>query len=453
MEADLTRDTFDPTRELRRVLQQQGRVQLDADWNEQASIILHYLEALGADLMGPHGTPAKPDGQPGDGFEVSRATDAWDFAIAAGRYYVDGILCENAAPITYMDQAGMLPAPPSLESKSLQLYLAYLDVWERHLTDVQNARIREVALDGPDTATRSQTVHQLRVLPVTKDQVSDANDKPLPAEFLLGPPTLLALGTGKMAARADAGGTPGDPCVVPVSSAYRGLENQLYRVEVHYSNYGHGTAPAAGPTFKWSRENASVILPISHVAEAVVFVTRMGRDDRLGLQPGDWVEVMDDGYSLRLDAQPLRQVQKIDELNLAVTLDASPAGGVGSDPELHPFLRRWDFKESKRAPLTNGTVPLVEGQWLDLEDGVQIRFLPPGGGGAAANVYRTGDYWLVPARVITGDVEWPPYGTQDYVLARGIVHHYAPLAVISFNAQGQADQVDDRRRHLKQIWQ
>ena len=41
---------------------QQGRVQLDADWNEQADILLHYLRTLAADLIGPFGGP---QGRPG----------------------------------------------------------------------------------------------------------------------------------------------------------------------------------------------------------------------------------------------------------------------------------------------------------------------------------------------------------------------------------------------------
>src|SRR5271169_5299636 len=58
MKADLTRNTFDPFQHFDRVLLQQGRVQLDADWNEQAAILLHYLQALAADLIGPQGGPS-----------------------------------------------------------------------------------------------------------------------------------------------------------------------------------------------------------------------------------------------------------------------------------------------------------------------------------------------------------------------------------------------------------
>ena len=40
MKGDFTRDTFDAAKHFSRVLMQQGQVQLDADWNEQTSILL-----------------------------------------------------------------------------------------------------------------------------------------------------------------------------------------------------------------------------------------------------------------------------------------------------------------------------------------------------------------------------------------------------------------------------
>ncbi|NJO59389.1 MAG: hypothetical protein HC836_14090 [Richelia sp. RM2_1_2] len=55
LRGDFTRDTFDPRKNFLRVLMQQGRVQVDADWNEQVSIILHYLQTLAEDLIGSHG--------------------------------------------------------------------------------------------------------------------------------------------------------------------------------------------------------------------------------------------------------------------------------------------------------------------------------------------------------------------------------------------------------------
>ena len=66
MRGDFSRETFDRVKHFSRVLQQQGRVQLDADWNEQTAIVLHYLRTLAADLIGPFAGPAGE----GFGFEI-----------------------------------------------------------------------------------------------------------------------------------------------------------------------------------------------------------------------------------------------------------------------------------------------------------------------------------------------------------------------------------------------
>jgi hypothetical protein len=41
-------------------------------------------------------------------------------------------------------------------------------------------------------------------------------------------------------------------------------------------------------------------------------------------------------------------------------------------------------------------------KWLELEDGVQVQFVD-----TASAAYGSGGHWLIPARVATGDVEWP----------------------------------------------
>jgi len=53
MKGDFARVTFDPTRHYSQVFQQQGRVLLEADWNEQGNIQLHLLRSLIRDLLGP----------------------------------------------------------------------------------------------------------------------------------------------------------------------------------------------------------------------------------------------------------------------------------------------------------------------------------------------------------------------------------------------------------------
>ncbi len=102
MKGDFSRDSFDPVKHFSRVLQQQGRVQLDADWNEQAAILLHYLRTLAADLIGPFAGPAGED----YGFKIG-ASEKDDFSIGKGRYYVDGILCENERRRDVHDPKGL----------------------------------------------------------------------------------------------------------------------------------------------------------------------------------------------------------------------------------------------------------------------------------------------------------------------------------------------------------
>ena len=75
--------------------------------------------------------------------------------------------------------------------------------------------------------------------------------------------------------------------------------------------------------------------------------------------------------------------------------------------------------------------------WIELEDGVEIQFLGPSSDDAP-HVYQAGDYWLIPARTATGDVEWPGLeGNLHALPAQGVDHHYAPLANITVDSNGK----------------
>ena len=80
---------------------------------------------------------------------------------------------------------------------------------------------------------------------------------------------------------------------------------------------------------------------------------------------------------------------------------------------MHPLARRWDQVAGDPAEgglklAAGNAATLVADTWLNLEDGVQVQFP-----GAAAASFRTGDYWLIPARVATGDVLWPQESGVD----------------------------------------
>ncbi|HVR34858.1 MAG TPA: DUF6519 domain-containing protein, partial [Methylomirabilota bacterium] len=167
MKGDFTRTTFKPENHYRAVNKQQGRVDLDADWNEQLDITAHRVETGALDVIGRCGAPIHDAGfgivtDPADLPPDQQAAAAallplqpGDFIFSAGRLYAHGILCQNESPLKFTQQPDLPDAEP-LESTGL--YLAYLDVWFRHLTALDDPAIREVALGGPDTATRTKTV-------------------------------------------------------------------------------------------------------------------------------------------------------------------------------------------------------------------------------------------------------------------------------------------------------
>lgn len=474
MKGDFTRTTFDPTNHFCRVLMQQGRVTLDADPNEQTAILLHCIRTLARDVIGPHAGPTV-----GLGFTI-RPDPQTGFTIGAGRYYVDGILCENEAPCGYASQPDYTPPPDDALLKELkdltgQLFGLYLDVWERHITHLDTENIREKALGGPDTCTRAKVVWQVKALPLKIENdaavekkldqlnheraaleaelkqtseptkikelnarlaeikkaiasIETMNDVPPPEELdcdsILH---RLASGGCALSARVEPGHKTEDPCITSPEARYRGAENQLYRVEIH-----NGGA-AGSATFKWSRNNGSI---------ATRWLGTQGHalqvGDARGFRAGSWVELSDDVQELRGWPGLLVRLANVEPGQLSVDPSSLPGGATlaWSEQLLHPKVRCWDHVEIGDIVLTNGAIPIVEAEtnepnWFDLEDGIQVQFAPNG-------QYRTGDYWLIPARVATGSIEWP--FDSGGVIAKaippqGIEHHYAPLAFIASKNQ------------------
>ena len=89
MSGDYSRKTFKPSHNYSGVLIQQGRVQLDADWNEQEAISLRRQRVESLDTMGRAVVPMETP----DGFKIE--LDLGELTISPGRMYVDGLLAEN----------------------------------------------------------------------------------------------------------------------------------------------------------------------------------------------------------------------------------------------------------------------------------------------------------------------------------------------------------------------
>jgi uncharacterized protein DUF6519 len=459
MSGDVERVTFRSDLLFANVELQQGRLLLPADFNEQSAIHHYFLRRLIVDLVGGAW-------RAGAGFTISvEASAQLNIQIATGRYYVDGIMCENEADRPFSGQP-FGPTPDNPANVTDTEVALYLDCWERHVTWLNYPSLRDPALGGADTATRIQIAWQVRLLSksTVREQISEITSAlkiRLDALDLVADAvarnalqqTINDLQTGaddfmadfncvnaakvvdaldkarpRMVADARQNAENLDPCAIAADLEYRGRENQLYRVEIHRPGL------AGQATFKWSRENASVVFKVIDIdPDAQGKVTRvtlesLGHDRRTGLCEYDWVELCDDDSEFRWQALPLLQVTKIDVQRRLVTLNGDMAQ---ANLNRHARLRRWDHEAEEKG---EGAVIVTESKddtgWIDLERGVRIRFVPGG-------LYRKGDCWQFPARSATGDIEWPTEGkTRLPQEPHGITHHRAVLATLKKEPEG-----------------
>ncbi|MEO8411826.1 MAG: DUF6519 domain-containing protein, partial [Propionivibrio sp.] len=233
-----------------------------------------------------------------------------------------------------------------------------------------------------------------------------------------------------------------DPCQVPPAAGYRGLENQLYRVEVH-------TGGVLGiASFKWSHDNATVASRVTHINPAGdrITVESVGRDDVLRFHDGDWVEVSDDWRELHQLPGELRRIRVaggVDETARTLEFDVALTGGLfpvdaqqATDATRNTRVRRWDQAGQVRredgsalpghdldAAGSSGEISIqAAGTRLFLENGILVDFdLDPAGG-----EFKSGDYWVFAARSVDASIE-----LLDNAPPRGIHHHYAKLAIVT----------------------
>ncbi|SHN52941.1 hypothetical protein SAMN05660350_00442 [Geodermatophilus obscurus] len=449
MYLDLSRSTFRPERGYAGVVTEQGRVTVDADANEALDIALDRERRTLGDLVGRCGVP-----DDGDAFRIS-AVDG-DLLIHPGRIYVDGIAVEaTTAPVRVTGTAseGLTVEHRQLDGRDLAscewllltadgpprpvrlrtaegttvtfdqeltdqeraaaeagtatvrrsasytrqpfaaslsmvvepagdcprvelpdgAWLVYLEAWERSVTALEDPALLEPALGGADTSARRQVVWQVRLH-------QPATGEPAGAPLRQAP-------RGRLAARAVPTAVAPDDCTIPAAGGYRRLENQLYRVEIHRPVTADRPA-----TFVWSRENGSVEARWVDVDAAHrLVVDSTGPDREHGFTPGDWVEVTDRGHELRGEPGVLVRLGQVEGSALSVELPEDQVPQLADFPDI-PRLRRWEGPEQD-------VVPDVQ---IPLEDGIEIRFALEEG-----EELSNGDHWLIPARTVTADVEWP----------------------------------------------
>lgn len=519
MKGDFSQIRFNRGKHYTSVLQQQGRVALDADANEQCAIDDYLRRTETNDVVGEYGAPI------GDaGFAITIEQN--EIFIGSGRFYVAGLLCENPIGLSYGSQPYLINPSPTdsallnelAQQDGQSVIQVYLQVWQRLVTDLDDPCLREPALGQADTTVRLQTVWRVvaglvqtgqlakqvvlppgfshrpekavlgstlarsletaKTVQAIKPFAVATTQHPLEAatipessaqnlkatRFKSGSGTILSQtsattsgqffqsqapaganapwaccpemysqsapqSTGTLSA-ATTGGSVDCSCQPIASAGYQGLENQLYRIEIHEPG------DESSATFKWSRENGSVVATIHSMSGSTIWVDSLGPDANLGFQANQWVEIADDTYLFGQtpnQAGTLYQIQFIDPAKLSITLTSTV---IPVDTSRNARVRRWD-----QTGLSAGSsgLPLSANTWLALENGIQVNF--------STGVYQTGDYWMIPARTATGQIEWPPCSSNgtSFQPPHSQRIYQAPLACIHWNIKNQTSHVEDCR--------
>lgn len=454
MTVDISRKSFDPRRHTAWTTEMQGRVATDAPKNENQAQRDRRVRALMTDLAGRCGYPEILP----DSFAIGIAGGA--LTIAPGRYYVDGHLADNfgagdplfdpvlseergADPVAFDDQpygTGGAGAPAD------GLHIAYVDVWQRDVTFLEDLSILDPAI-ATDTFARRQTVWQVRTFgPVDPD--TTCSTAPTGWDVFISP------SRARLTTRANPANAVIDPCLLPPGALYRGIDNRTYLVAIH------GFDAAGAPLVKFSRTNGSVATAILAQPQGdVLEVAQVAKDDFLRFNAGDWVEITDEARLLAGQAGTMARVLVVDDPSNTITLeDPLPAGalllvgpGPDADQTVHPVLRRWDQAGEIRdengtvlvdldAPGADGLIPVpTDGTFVSLEDGVEAAFTLAAGIGDA----HVNDNWSFIARYADSSVEElaaaPP---QDYH------HHYCRLALVEAAGGVFTEVVEDCRDPL-----
>ena len=466
MKGDFTRSTFNPEKHYSSVRMQQGRLQLDADWNEQVDIQAHLNQVQIKDLIGISGVPKNNNDKQNykisplnpeqslqlekQNFKISCLNPQQGyFEISPGQIYVDGILCQldekidntgeepKTIPTTYLNQPDYPNAlKEDLGQEELQKgdYITYLDVWQRHITSVDDPQIREVALGNvPDTTTRTKTVWQVKLLKLTNNNVEEKEE-----EFLQR--AQQEWKTFLQRKKKD------NIFLTPKVSDGADLENHLYRVEIHQG----GKAEEA--TFKWSRDNGFVVSAIDKIDGNIITLPQNNDEAWQLARPRQWLEIIEIERELAGKPGNLARLQRVSGNELLFDPSSLKNSGEFNIPKQYPTqenqgqqykIRLWDYTiDTGKAGIS--VTADNNSEYISLEgEGIEVKFKGEGN-------YQTGDYWLIPTRKNSGNpLDWPTNGDdsspyQD-LPPHGIKHHYSCLALIKLTNNQKLEVRDCRQ--------
>ncbi len=418
MKTQISRDGYRRDKRYSGVYQQQGRLITDSDWNELVDTVKARVDDALVDVIGT-GSPKTGAA----GIVMSGTTPK----IIPGTVYAGGVearivpLPGMTSPFFYHQQADFPAAPPLPPVGTA--YRIYADVWDRSVGALEDDGLRDPALHGADTTTRTQVMAQVKWCPVTKNPENPA-DNPSQGDARM----TIKYPSGGSQATADAC-DPKAQEVDPVGGDF------LFRVEVHDAHWAANAVPSVPDrvVIKWSRENG---------AEQYAFA-----DMPDWFTTGPWIyELYDVDSERHLGFHPTNTNWPLKRGTLTSTLPATALPGT--------MVRRWEGYLVLVSSNLGWTVSTANGekiedtaagtavQWndgvmtaslADLEFSLQV----------VNRVFLPGDFWSTPVRRATYQA-----GKEllKNALPQGIVHRYVTLAEVQTNNTLKARSAQEQRK-------
>ena len=406
MHGDFSRLRQNENKNYDRVLQQQGRVLLDSDWNDQARISGAWHDAAAGDTIGRH-VAAVPVEAPDSGKILMAAvtSDGTRLKVNGGSIWVDGIRVDmgNTSPVTatYMTPTDV----PGIGTRDAVI----LEVWRETVSGYQENGILEPALGGPDTTVRVLTAKAFRLLRLKLGDNCKSIVDMLDTQHNKG--TLFV----KLKPTSS---TDGD-CPTVNAGGYSGPEHNLYRIEMAKVDGDNH------PWLKWSQFNGGLVgRGIFDVDSKDAVRIEVNKQAIMSSGLSDfYLETVEYDKSLgRWKITYGANVSLDPDRGLVINKEMygkRPLSAVNSTSNI-VFFRLWNGIRS-----TADFATLAE-----LQDGICLLFND-------AIDLAPGDYWTFPVRagmansnVLVGIIDdgkiigEPPHGIQ---------YHRVPLAIIQWN--------------------
>jgi len=428
MASDRSRVSYDPSRQYRSVVAQQGRVTLEADVNEAAYIGQEELREETLDIVGPVGTPD-------DGFAVSGAAGLFDFHVGPGTLYVGGLRVFEPLGFDYSTQPEWLDHdgdPLWVEPKDVRERqgheLAALLLREQEVGAVEDRPLREVALGGPDSAQRTRLVRRVLRLATSADECEEADGEVakqlVKAGVTWNPDTMRLTSPATLQVQFVQAPEPESPCDPEVQGGYLGADNQLIRVQLTgFDLRGRGRG-----RFVWGYNNSSFFYRVKAVDAQTLEFEASPIDAYHTPRPNKAVEVLRSAVPLGHDDYVAAHsgvvitptaafVPETRRLALPAPL---PAEYVDPDHTTPLFLRVWE----QELEFTSGTPVELPGTGLQVVIDL----------GGPAGLFTIGQFWTFAVRPRTPvnvypqrylDAAQPPEGPRLWL---------CPLAVIGWKS-------------------